>query len=147
MREILFRGKDVDTNEWREGYLYVEDAPPTAFLAEGEKLPEPTYWIIFKNPHYLPDWNLPWRYCKANVDPKTVGQFTGLCDKNSAKIFEGDLIKGAGKRVFKIEYCIAIAGYVARACDDDLTTPCVNYGTMLLYEVIGNIHNSKEEKP
>ena len=62
MREILFRGKDADTGEWREGYLYVEDAPLVGMLVAGQVPPEPTYWIIFKNPRYVPDWSLPWRF-------------------------------------------------------------------------------------
>lgn len=68
MREILYRGKFGD--EWKYGYLSVE---PKGF--------------VIKEPYELNQSNI-W-----HIDPETVGQYTGLTDKNGTKIFEGDIVK------------------------------------------------------
>lgn len=70
MREKIFRGKRQDNGEWVEGYLYriSEKLNPFIMLqnAEGESY---------------------------EVDPETVGQYTGSIDKNRTKIFEGDIVR------------------------------------------------------
>ena len=144
MREILFRGKRVDNGEWIKGF-YIEANHHWHNKGVHKE------WIV-KNVIQNGGWcNVGSKYA---VIPETVGQYTGLTDKNGTKIFEGDIVeivtvdkKEKRKFVVEIGECLETNEEVCcyavyhRFFGTPITFP-INH--IDLTEVIGNIHDNPE---
>ena len=132
MREILFRGKRTDNGEWVEG-----DVLQTRYHSghiEYQIMPQTPVSSAYP------------------VLSETVGQYTGLTDRNGKKIFEGDICRfkrfndiHVGEIVFNVttasfvmRYQSIVGAYGEKATQKMLLSVCDDI------EVIGNIHDNPE---
>lgn len=128
MREIKFRGIELESKNWVYGSLISYDPIPEI---QETDLDEAAY-----------------DYQRWEVIPESVGQFTGHNDKNGVQIYEGDIISNyRGKRV--VEYTPGDGIKLAIIYDEPLngipqTHEDFRYNITSISSVIGNIHTTPE---
>ena len=137
MKEVDFRGKELNTGDWIYG-SYVED-----YIIDGN-------YSSYIRPNYgktVEDM--------YTIDPTTVGQFIGLYDSNSNKIFEGDIVKctscDGNSAIYVIQYEEEQLSYVFKT---SITKHAYMYslfdlqqyelGENITFEILGNIYDDIE---
>ena len=140
MREILFRGKCKEKGKWYKGYYIHLHKTTYCFKEDYDHFKDnDIHQIVFEK---MTDWGLPNEHLRVDVIPETVGQYTGLTDKNGTKIFEGDIILwGLAPCVAK--YDTENARFMFYENGKYLKNG-FNKDTMEMKEVIGNIHDNPE---
>ena len=120
MREIIFRGKRIDNGEWVYGSLFVG----------------------FKKCYICPEaiamYNFDGALCIGGfieVDPSTVGQYTGLNGKNGKRIFEGDILSFRAGRTHVVRF--EDGAFILE--DSAIPIPFA-----IKSEIIGNVHDNQE---
>ncbi len=137
MREIKFRGKSLWGNKWVYGDLVQNTQDKVTLIITAQTIKKVNY---------------------KKVDKDTIGQFTGLTDKNGKEIYEGDIVNYKLASEFSVVDKLSEARYIGNKIgvvkfEDGIFSPLpyrddcddwyYSYATFD-FEVIGNIHDNPE---
>lgn len=138
MREILFRGKSTKTNQWIYGGFHIWEKRQVCVFGNDRLKDDEISCVITVNS--FADWNMPRTMHAVEVIADTVGQYTGLTDRNGNKIFEGDIVNilTENEEIGIIVY--EDGGFIVRA--DKFSIDFINNINGTDVEVIGNIYDN-----
>lgn len=122
MRKILFRGKSLDNRKWESGYLLENQGRTFIYQATND--------------------NGRISVAAVEVDPATVGQYTGLKDKNGKKVYEADILTVTFRNMGVVEW--RDGGFVVNFGDMGVfeLTHCFGYTYQMC--ITGNIHDNAD---
>ena len=125
MREIIFRGKRTTNGDWVYG----------DFVHGNErKSLRDSIFVYDSETQSFNDYE---------INPSTLGQYTGLTDKNGKKVFEGDIIKKTNKGRHPQNFTANIRTHFC-VNEEVYYSPCDHFTESCEYEIIGNIHDNSE---
>ena len=143
IRAVIFRGKRTDNGKWVKGYLYI------------------THIGSHEIGSYDAEINI--ERLTFDVIPETVGQYTGLTDKNGKRIFEGDIVRATIERAERCQSpriengvigydCIGMIGLILYKDKNGENVWSDFFNELSLsgliedyyFEIIGNIHDNPE---
>lgn len=126
MREILFRGKNATDNNWVYGFFtnqYVTSDTITMPPVELSTI------VIESGEHIV-------------IDYKSIGQYTGMKDKNGVRVFEGDILKNTlDNSISVVEWSEAHTGFTLKTRGTIYGFPKIGHE---VYKIIGNIYDNPE---
>lgn len=122
MRMIKFRGKKIENGEWLYGDLVQDD----------------------RDCYYIYPNDCGGLYANNKVDTKTIGQFTGLLDKNDKEIYEGDILEIADEMYAKVVWNKEKAGFEYEYLHSTQIANTFYEFNMPYLSVVGNIYDNKD---
>lgn len=129
MREILFKAKRVDNGEWVEGCLVIDHSRSNLFEYRMQPVES---GVLYAPP----------------INPETLCQFTGICDKNRNRIWENDILMAHLDESYPEDVTYetvewGVAGWVGRETGST-DREYIDKFDLEHYEVVGNIFDNKE---
>ena len=126
-REILFRGKSLVFDDWVEGDLLNYSPNPKICVTRNEEEDKDLYFVL----------------------KETVGQYTGLTDKNGKRIFDGDILKfkddDGDYSLNEVYFDNNLLAFMTKETDRGSIDDMSGWEKWREnYEVIGNIHDNNE---
>jgi uncharacterized phage protein (TIGR01671 family) len=128
MREIKFRGKRLDNGEWVYGYYYTQ-----IITHAGNRKSRDHFMRTEQNIRY-------------EVDPDTVGQYTGLKDKNGKEIYEGDIVESFDHGQVRQLYLVKFNKGCFGASLDNISFYFLTFDHVCVEQIkiIGNIYENPD---
>lgn len=132
MREIKFRGFRTVQKDWVYGNLTV-DENGTKYIVDNKLFSEDGHHLVYTI------------YAQTDepvfINQDTVGQYTGVHDRNGKEVYEDDIVVTYLKRKYVITWIDKYARFAFWKPDIDFASGLYDYGQ---FEVIGNIHENPE---
>lgn len=135
MREILFRGKRLDSGEWITGQLLNFEDGRARICERGTDI-----FCYEKDESII-------QTVAHRIAPETVGQYTGFVDKNGKKIFEGDIVSICNSKTFFfiVYWNHAVKSFILKSTVNGVNgIDCNVLNSTQDIEVVGNIYDNPE---